>query len=51
MNKWIEHNGYSFEVTSGLYFNNNFYSVLELEGFEFLLTASLTDYEYVEGGE
>ena len=42
---------YSFEVTSGLYFNNNFYSVLELEGFEFLLTASLTDYEYVEGGE
>ena len=42
---------YSFEVTSGLYFNNNFYSVLEAEGFEFLLTASLTDYEYVEGGE
>ena len=35
---------YSFEVTSGKYFYDNFYSVFNTQGFEFLVSAILTDY-------
>ena len=37
---------YCFEVDSGRYFYNNFYSVIGQENFEFLLSTSLTDYDY-----
>ena len=35
---------YEFVVTSGKYFNETFYKTLEIEGFEFLISAMVTDY-------